>query len=493
MAFFKRLSDSLWAYVSPTKPKATINTPQTAPHLRKTSQVRRGSYHDIVRESRSMSPVSRVDSWRMNSAEASTSRKRKVLFSSNDGHRNKIVKMDDSMDYTPEYENAEDTDMIDQEFEPEGMDIEDHRYDGPGAHPEVDEESDYEDEDIRDDYSKDEDMDDISADMSSIQVSRIKSSPPSARRKSLYNDDDDPETDMTVVATTEENNSTSPFHRKITTLPEELLSRDATTEVLQAAGWEDNHIVLVQKLAGRGFEPLLPQHWKVDFRYLPDALFSKSNKAFISSVRNQHNRGTKALAKLFEIGGRVRDGLLEGSVRSPAQEAVRSIQAYRKWANQDANLDPKSAIPLISFEASPANTSTDMLISNIHHKMSRLHTRYHHALRAERSIEIAPSTDTTKLSYPIPQIYGFIASHTLLVLVAYRPDASEAVGGAAEHEGVKVVANFDMADKDYDVWNALAVGIILCHLRNVQREILEDTGLGAKVVKEEEGVDDPDV
>ncbi|KAK3678123.1 hypothetical protein LTR78_002218 [Recurvomyces mirabilis] len=492
MALFKTLSDSLWAYVSPSKPKATINTPQIARQLRKPSQVRRGSYHDIVRTSRSMSPVSRVDSWRMDPAEAGASRKRKVLFSSSDGHRNKIVKMDDSMDYTPEYENAGDSDMIDQEFEAEDIDIEDERYDGPGAGFEVDEESDVGEEQISDDVAEDEDMDDISADISSIQVSCVKSSPPPARRKSLYNDEDDPEADMPVVATPEEYNRTSLFHRRMTTLPNELFSRDATTEKLQAAGWDDDHIVLVQKLAGRGFEPLLPQHWKMDFRYLPDALFSKNNKAFISSVHNQHNRGAKALAKLFEIGGRLRDGLLEGSVRSPAQEAVKSIQAYRKWTNQDANLDPQSAIPLLSFEASPADTSTEILISNIHRKMSRLHTRYHNALRAERSIETSPSTDTTKLSYPIPQIYGFIASHLLLVLVAYRPDTTED-GAAAGHEEVKVVANFDMSDKDYDVWNALAVGIILCHLRNVQTEILEDTGLGVRVVKEEEGVDDPDV
>ena len=77
----------------------------------------------------------------------------------------------------------------------------------------------------------------------------------------------------------------------------------------------------------------------------------------------------------------------------------------------------------------------------------------------------------------------------LLVLVAYRPDASEE---GAVHEEVKVVANCDMTDKDYDFWNSLAVGIILCHLRNMQMEMMEDTGLGVKVVKEEE-MEDPDL
>jgi hypothetical protein len=46
---------------------------------------------------------------------------------------------------------------------------------------------------------------------------------------------------------------------------------------------------------------------------------------------------------------------------------------------------------------------------------------------------------------------------------------------------VTIVARFDMKDGDCDVWSALGLAITVCHARNVQMRIAEDTGLGVKV------------
>ena len=54
----------------------------------------------------------------------------------------------------------------------------------------------------------------------------------------------------------------------------------------------------------------------------------------------------------------------------------------------------------------------------------------------------------------------------------YDPDAAE--------PDLKTVSIHDMKSKDYDVWNALALAILVCHLRNVQISIADDTGLGKK-------------
>jgi hypothetical protein len=89
------------------------------------------------------------------------------------------------------------------------------------------------------------------------------------------------------------------------------------------------------------------------------------------------------------------------------------------------------------------------------------------------------------LSYPIPTLYAIIASGTLIALTAYKPDDEEAE--------VKTLAFFNMKDKAYDIWNALALAIAVCHARNVQMRIADETGLGAKspdAVEEES--DDPD-
>lgn len=105
---------------------------------------------------------------------------------------------------------------------------------------------------------------------------------------------------------------------------------------MRAAGWIDDHITLVQHIAMRGLEPLLPQYYKMDFKYLPDALFEKGDDAFVRSVRGEHFKGIKALEKLFELGGRVRDCvLLEGNI-TPEQQVKRSLKAFIKWADTDS-------------------------------------------------------------------------------------------------------------------------------------------------------------
>ncbi|KAK5117292.1 hypothetical protein LTR62_005909 [Meristemomyces frigidus] len=517
MTLLKRISDNFWSYVSPTKPNATPQAPKSAPQSRTSKTRRRASLQDIVRDAKSMSPVSRVDSWRVSASDGRGS-KRKLSPGQDNGRRSKIAKMDVATDYWPHYQGGEDVNMddcsslLDPQLSTDASGIEDEYDDEsegePGSHgAELDEghneedepdleQSDPEEEDydghseflevMTDDAHYRDDLAAVSTDLSSVHFRKSQPSP--SALKGLY-DDDDFDFDTIIVQTEEKYNQTPLSRRRITTLPDEIFSGDATTEKLKAAGWKEDHLVLVQKLAGRGFEPLLPHYWKMDFKYLPDALFSQDDEAFLSSVRSEHMRGIKALDSLFEIGGRVRDRTLfdDGNL-SPSQQAVKSVNAFSRWALKDADLDPHTAIPLMACSSFAVDTPAYTIIAHIHRKMSRLHTRYHEAFRAEPSIENSPTSQSSKLSYPTPQIYGLIASHTLVVLMAYVPSNS-----ANAQDEVKNVANFDMKDKGYDVWNALAMAIIVCQLRNVQITIKQGTGLGAKVAREEMEVEDPDL
>jgi len=123
--------------------------------------------------------------------------------------------------------------------------------------------------------------------------------------------------------------------------------------------------------------------------------------------------------------------------------------------------------------------------------MARLHEKYREAFRAEPSIEASPSlrksTSAENLvAHPIPQIYALVASHTLVALVAFRPDSP------TPEQEVRTVAFFDLRDKDYDVWNSLAMAIVACHVRDVRVKVAEETGLGRRVAGVEMEVDDPD-
>ena len=57
-------------------------------------------------------------------------------------------------------------------------------------------------------------------------------------------------------------------------------------------------------------------------------------------------------------------------------------------------------------------------------------------------------------------------------MTVYTPEDPE--------QTVRPVAFFDFKDSNYDAWNSLALAIIVCHVRNVQARIAEDTGLGIK-------------
>ncbi|KAK1816373.1 hypothetical protein LTR12_009264 [Friedmanniomyces endolithicus] len=124
--------------------------------------------------------------------------------------------------------------------------------------------------------------------------------------------------------------------------------------------------------------------------------------------------------------------------------------------------------------------------------MARLHEKYRVAFRAEPSIEGSPSPRSAStaaenlLAHPIPQIYALVASHTLVALVAFRPDSP------TPEQEVRTVAFFDWRDKDYDVWNSLAMAIVACHVRDVRVRVAEETGVGRRVAGVEMEVDDPD-
>ena len=78
----------------------------------------------------------------------------------------------------------------------------------------------------------------------------------------------------------------------------------------------------------------------------------------------------------------------------------------------------------------------------------------------------------------MPTLYGLIVSHTLIGLVAW--DVVD-----AEQRGMRTMAMFDYGQGDYDVWNSLALAILVVHCRDV---VIELKNLGALKEEEEEVV-----
>jgi len=266
----------------------------------------------------------------------------------------------------------------------------------------------------------------------------------------------------------------TPKKRKIATLPQDESAFGVGSQDLRAAGWDDDYITLVQRIKLRGREPLMPQQWHFSFRSMPDALFAPTNDAFVSSAQMEYFRAEKALEKLFDLGGLVRDSLIEGTPTRPHRQIRQSIEAYQKWAALDSDLDQHTAIPVLALVAKPGDTPAHELHELANQKLGSLAARYRTAFRVLQSTEASPgSMASLQYSYQIPTLYAMVASHALIAVMAYRPEDA--------NPDAKPIAFFDMKDSNYDVWNSLALAITVCHARNVQMRIAEDTGLGMKV------------
>lgn len=443
MAFFKRLSDSLWDYVSPRKStNPPLPTPQTEPIVYKKpthpARARKPSLHDIERSAKSMSPSERVKDWRVNSPSSQTdssitSRKRKrphTPSSSAGKNRNKQPKIEvEDMDYRPQ------TPVI--------ADYDQDSVMGDG-----------------DDYS----YEDHSSHLRT--PSRRYNSVKSPTLEEMAEDLDE----MSLVVDDEEYRN-SPPRRKIISLPEELGSRHLEEAELRANGWDDDYITLIRQIAARGYEPVLPAYMQFEYSFLPDGLFAKTDEAVISSIRGNNFRASKALEKLFELGSRIRDREYMGGTVEPEEEARRAVTEYMRWAAYDSQLDGKTAIPILVQEYVDHNTNADILKENAEAKCRELARRWKEAFRVARSVEFSPASrasNRTLLSYEMPTFYAIVGSCTLVGIMAYRVDTDQCTP----------MSFFDYKDKDYDVWNSLALAITICHARDVQIRIAEETMIG---------------
>ncbi|RMY70988.1 hypothetical protein D0864_10756 [Hortaea werneckii] len=509
---FKRVSDSFWAYVSPVKdnkPDTANETPQTAPANIKaaSTKTRKGSLDQIVRQSRSMSPIARMHSWHLGPSSSGIGMKRKGIFGEIQDQAQKRGKMayglddsddamesgeesmndyDEEMDTDPRYNNfyvGEEPAALDEDSEDVGYGAEGEDYDIPDADALAEDMS-----NIRMRMSPD-DYDDSDAGEEN-SVGYVESEDADAEDSEEDDDEDEPE-DTTLVVSEEEYAREHSRSKKIS-VPAELSNRGVSSEELAAAGWSEEHIFLVQRIAMRGFEPLLPQYYFMDFRYLPDALFVQDDdkeRAFISGIKGPTFHGIKALEKLFTLGGYVRDMTQFRCNTTPEMQFKRHLQDFIKWTDRDSGLDTKTTIPPLTLVVQNSDTPISVLQETARRKMAKLHSRYYAAFSAHQTIEDSSPSSTstsTKLHRPIPQIYALMASWTVIALVAYRPDLEE-------DQQAKVVSHHNFDDKDYDVWNSLALAIVVCHVRDVQVKIAEETGLGVRQPGVQEEVDDPDL
>ena len=174
----------------------------------------------------------------------------------------------------------------------------------------------------------------------------------------------------------------------------ERTRREKALDQIAHGDWTSMEVNLFNKLNIRGFDPLLPSNWQMDFPTCPNNLFTADkSRAFIHSRNGNDFRGKrssfpsfltisanpnspaiKALFSLFTLGARARDRLKVGL--RPEQVLVRCIRSYVKWSLEDSDLHRCDYIPALVVVAKGLGESNREIVARCQTKIHALGQRY---------------------------------------------------------------------------------------------------------------------
>ncbi|KIW60010.1 hypothetical protein PV05_00263 [Exophiala xenobiotica] len=266
--------------------------------------------------------------------------------------------------------------------------------------------------------------------------------------------------------------------------------------------WSQTERDLFFHLAYRGFEPLLPQSWMLDFGTLPISVFAHENTTdppLVHNVRDKEFRAARALRQLFEAGHDTRDRVYVSPGVQREKILERSVKKYLYWALTDVGLRPKSDanyIPVHSLIRRRRGRTTLQTLEDTAKKLQRLTDRHHQARNVQPSIEIGTlslagpdETRTIEDDDTLPTLVGLVIISSVIVVVTlspftqpatpYSPRLRQTVSPPnSDHEAqqlasqgtditdrLRIIAEFDFSQQDQDVWNALGIAIVAMQIR----------------------------
>ena len=280
--------------------------------------------------------------------------------------------------------------------------------------------------------------------------------------------------------------------------------------------WSQTERELFFHLAYRGFEPLLPQNWMLDFDTLPISVFvheHTTDPPIIQNIKDNQFRAAHALRRLFEAGHDVRDRnhISPGSRREKILE--RAVKRYLYWALTDVGLRPSSAatttyLPVHIVVTKRKGRSTLQTLEEVATKLNSLSERHQQEQDVRPSIEPQDVTfldvNETRVSDDdnSPTLIGLVIISSVLAIVtlspfspapepaeiraqtASPPDSDPTPDPGTNADRLRIIAELDFSQRDQDVWNALGVAIVAMQIR---REALK-ANLGSEDPDDFEGI-----
>jgi hypothetical protein len=136
----------------------------------------------------------------------------------------------------------------------------------------------------------------------------------------------------------------------------------------------------------------------------------------------------------------------------------RTIEAYMKWAEADGGLKTLRYIPLIHVIAATPGQSPASVSNAITIQMQFLAMKYRKFLALDTSDIDGQDAQVFSYRAPPPSVFGFIIMGSLVILTS--------LDAADPQARVRNLAHFDFSKRDLDVWNAVALAIVVCHCRD---------------------------
>jgi hypothetical protein len=248
-------------------------------------------------------------------------------------------------------------------------------------------------------------------------------------------------------------------------------------------GWNMDTIDLYMLLDRRTLETLMPADWKTDFPLFPWTIWADEYRdAFLGGTRPGNDFiMIKAASNLLKLPVHVRNQIRIKAWYGRRAEAmvVKYCEDYMKFIHKDCKLwipiKKKKMWSLICYAPGDEKTPTEKLEELI---LVRLRKRAGQVLELLRVEPRANERDPSDLFYhdgsaylvEPPTLYGIVAKEAVIALVAYEP--------LSPRDALRTIAFFHMSKPKYDVWNALALAIVMMHCRNhllkIKQAIPED-------------------
>ncbi|CAG8954617.1 hypothetical protein HYFRA_00004536 [Hymenoscyphus fraxineus] len=263
----------------------------------------------------------------------------------------------------------------------------------------------------------------------------------------------------------------------------DLADRLADIEQVKADGYlHPDELWLYERLALRGFEPLLPHEWERDFRSLPYYLFHDTlshkldEKPIIGFTDRYLNHGAKYLQPLIEVGCSVAYDYHNNSPSYIIERRVhRVIKQFNKVVELDGDYFRRRILPVLTLIQTKPGQEAERLIKKITNQMTFLAKRHREYLGAIENENGDVKLDPTRRRPPL--LYGIIIVRQLVIVLTLDSSDPKA--------NIKTMKNFDLSEKTQSVWNGLGIAIVCTAARKYLAEVKDEFEI-------ESEVDDPD-